>query len=140
MQEEIVFYGHPKISALHTATIEITKDDYLTENGDCIIGINSNKSCDDLDTKLKRLIQTDGIPVKFEFMIGDYSFQVNGVGNSQLSLTNRHDLVLRKSSFISPRTVSIKCDKSSNEISRRIISELRDSSKKGILIITVLDS
>lgn len=139
MQEEIVFYGHPNVLALHTKTIEITKDDYLTENGDCIIGINSNKSCDDLNVKLKRLIQTDGIPVKFEFLIGNYSFKVNGLGNRDLNLTNKHDLVLRKSSFISPRTVSIKCDKSSNQIPREIISELRNSRTKGILIITVPD-
>ncbi|MDX1371672.1 MAG: DUF371 domain-containing protein [Nitrososphaeraceae archaeon] len=139
MQEEIVFYGHPNVLALHTKTIEITKDDYLTEKGDCIIGVNSNKSCDDLNVKLKRLIQTDGIPVKFEFLIGNYSFKVNGFGNRDLNLTNKHDLVLRKSSFISPRTVSIKCDKSSNQIPREIISELRNSRTKGILIITVPD-
>lgn len=139
MQEEIVFYGHPNVLALHKTTIEVTKDDYLTQNGDCIIGINSNKSCDDLNVKLKRLIQTDGIPVQFQFLIGNYSFKVNGFGNRDLNLTNKHDLVLRKSNFISPRTISIKCDKSSNQIPREIISELQDSSTKGILIITVPD-
>jgi hypothetical protein len=139
VQEEIVFYGHPNVLALHPTTIEVTKDDYLTQNGDCIIGINSSKSCDDLNVKLKRLIQTDGIPVQFEFLIANYSFKVNGFGNRDLNLTNKHDLVLRKSNFISPRTVSIKCDKSSNQIPREIISELRDSRTKGILIITVPD-
>lgn len=139
MQEEIVFYGHPNVLALHKTTIEVTKDDYLTQNGDCIIGINSNKSCYDLNVKLKRLIQTDGIPVQFQFLIGNYSFKVNGFGNRDLNLTNKHDLVLRKSNFISPRTISIKCDKSSNQIPREIISELQDSSTKGILIITVPD-
>lgn len=139
MQEEIVFYGHPNVLALHKTTIEVTKDDYLTQNGDCIIGINSNKSCYDLNVKLKRLIQTDGIPVQFEFLIRNYSFKVNGFGNRDLNLTNKHDLVLRKSNFISPRTISIKCDKSSNQIPREIISELQDSSTKGILIITVPD-
>jgi hypothetical protein len=51
VHEEIVFYGHPNVLGLHKRTIEITKDDYLTERGDCIIGINSNKSCNDLDDK-----------------------------------------------------------------------------------------
>ena len=35
--DEIEFYGHPNIQATHQKTIEITKDDYLTHEGYCII-------------------------------------------------------------------------------------------------------
>ncbi|MFB5599304.1 MAG: DUF371 domain-containing protein [Nitrososphaeraceae archaeon] len=139
IQEEIVFNGHPKVLGLHNRTIEITKDDYLTERGDCIIGINSNKSCYDLDPKLKKLIQTDGIPIKFEFIIGNHYFDVTGFGNRKLTLSHKHDLVLRKTGFISSRTVSINCDKASIEMPREIISELRDTHTKGTLIISAHD-
>jgi hypothetical protein len=139
VHEEIVFYGHPNVLGLHKRTIEITKDDYLTERGDCIIGINSNKSCNDLDDKLKKLIQTDGIPVKFEFIVEKLSFNLNGFGDRKLTLTNSHDLVNRKTSFVSSRTASINCNKASNEIPREIISELRDFKTKGTLIISVTD-
>ncbi len=35
-------YGHPNIKATHVKTLEITKDDGLSERGDCIIGIKAD--------------------------------------------------------------------------------------------------
>ena len=139
VEEEILFYGHPKVLGLHKRTIEITKDNYLTERGDCIIGVNASKSCNDLDVKLKKLIQTDGSHIKFEFIIGNHSFDVMGFGNRKLTLSDKHDLVLRKTGFISSRTVSIHCDKGSTEIPRKILAELREPQTKGILIVSAND-
>ncbi|MGB9674949.1 MAG: DUF371 domain-containing protein, partial [Nanopusillaceae archaeon] len=34
--------GHKLVKATHKSTLEITKDNFLTERGDCIIGINSS--------------------------------------------------------------------------------------------------
>ena len=44
VSDEIEFYGHPSVLATHPRTIEITKDDYLTEDGKRVIKImNINK-------------------------------------------------------------------------------------------------
>ena len=34
--------GHPNIRAEHNRTIEFTKDSYLTERGDCIVGVSAD--------------------------------------------------------------------------------------------------
>ena len=41
MKIEIPFQGHKNILSLHQKTLEITKDDELTSNGDCIVGVLS---------------------------------------------------------------------------------------------------
>ena len=138
--DEIKFKGHPNVLATHPRTIEITKDNYLTKEGDCIVGINANKACNDINPKLRSLITQDNIPIKFEIIVGNLSFEIIGRGNSKLTLSNAHDLVIRTSNYISTRTVSINCNKAAIHIPRDIIMLLQDSNIKGSLIISAKDS
>ena len=137
--DEIIYYGHPNVLGLHPRAIEITKDSYLTKSGDCIIGINSNKACRDIDPKLKKLIQNDDIKIKFEFTVEGSTFRVFGCGNRNLTLANNNDIVIRTTNFVCPRTLSVRCDRSSNNIPREIISYLQKKNTKGILTISVDD-
>ena len=57
ISEEVLFTGHSNVQSLHSRTIEITKDKELTLRGDCIIGVNANKSCKDLSDKIKEKIK-----------------------------------------------------------------------------------
>ncbi|HIP75502.1 MAG TPA: DUF371 domain-containing protein, partial [Thermococcus paralvinellae] len=43
MREIIHCYGHENIKATHKSTLEITKEDFLTPRGDCIICIKADK-------------------------------------------------------------------------------------------------
>ena len=139
ISDYIEFYGHPNVLATHPRTIEITKDDYLTKEGNCIIGIKANKACNGLHPKLKKLITTDNIPIKLEIIVGDDIFQINGFGNRKLTLLNQHDIVIRTSNFVCSRTALVKCDKASIHIPRKIISKLQNPNTKGILRILVND-
>jgi len=134
--DEIMFYGHPNVLATHPRTIEITKDNYLTKEGNCIVGINANKACNDINQKLRSLITQDNIPIQFKIIVGTLSFEIKGFGNSQLTLSNSHDIVIRTSNYISTRTVSINCNKAAIHIPRDIIMLLQDSNIKGSLIIS----
>ena len=107
--EEVKFSGHPNVRATHARTIEITKDNYLTKEGNCIVGINANKACIDIHPKLRTLITKDNISINFKIIVGTLSFEINGFGNSKLTLSNPHDIVIRTSNYISNRTASIKC-------------------------------
>src|SRR5215211_6739855 len=127
ISDEIEFYGHPNVLATHQRTIEITKDDYLTREGNCIIGIKANKACNNLNPKLQKLITRDNI------------FQINGFGNSNLTLINPHDIVIRTSNFVCSRTASVKCDKASIHLPRDIVSKLQNPNTRGILRISAND-
>jgi len=135
--EEIIFKGHTNVQSLHSKTIEITKDKDLTLNGDCIIGVNANKSCRDLSTEIKEKIKKNNSLIEVEIIVEPYSFVIKGNGNDNLLLSNHEYIVLRKSKFICDRTLSINCDFSSLDIPRNIIDILKNPSNIGIMQIRV---
>lgn len=137
VQDEIIFYGHPNVRSTHKKTIEITKASTLSLRGDCIIGVNANKACRDLNPTLKRLLQQADLVVKIEIEVRDLSFAIDARSNSRLSLLNHHDIVIRKSDFVCPRTVAITCNKASSEIPSDIVQLLGKPDIQGLLRIRI---
>jgi hypothetical protein len=134
---EIQFSGHENIRSNHQKTIEITKESHLTPRGDCIIGVNASSSCSDLPLELKDKLKKSDSKVTFTINVDDYSFVIAGQGHPDLILTHSEDIVIRKSDFICPRTLAVKCDKASDLLPRDLVSLLQDPKTKGTFIITV---
>lgn len=137
MQFEIPFRGHKNIRSLHTKTIEITKKSDLTPNGDCIIGVKALYGCKDIPHKIKNRLKDQNSKVVFSIIVGKYSFTINGKGHQNLVLSHPHDIVLRKSNFVCPRTLAVECDKASDSIPRKLILLLQDPKTKGLFTIKV---
>ena len=138
MKVEIPFTGHEHVLSLHEKTLEITKEENLTPNGDCILGVNSSMACIDLPEKMKKKIQNPKSKIKFAINVGKFSFQVQGQGSEKLTLKHVSDIVLRKSAFTCSRTIAINCDKASSDIPRDLVSLLQNPQTKGKMIIEVL--
>ncbi len=136
-QEEIQFFGHPNVQSLHARTIEVTKDEHLGLKGDCIIGVRASKGCADIDEKIKRMLKLDDSIVKMEIIVGSESFSVTGKGDSRLTLLNQHDIVVRKSKFVCPRTMSIMCDKASSDLPRKMVRMLQAKDARGLLRVSI---
>jgi hypothetical protein len=137
VQDQVTFYGHPNIRSLHAKTIEITKHEHLTPRGDCIIGVKANKACADLDQSLKHRLRSNSSVVKIEIIVGDESFLISGRGDERLSMLNAHDIVVRKTNFVCPRTMSVLCNKASSDMPRKLVKMLQDQETKGIFRITL---
>lgn len=137
MQFEIQFSGHENIRSNHQKTIEITKESHLTPQGDCIVGVNATSSCADLPLELKEKLKNPDSKIKFSIRVGDYEFLLEGKGHPELILSHTEDIVIRKSDFICPRTLAIKCDKASDLLPRDMIVLLQDPKTKGIFAISV---
>lgn len=137
MRFEIEFSGHKNIRSTHPRTIEITKESELTPRGDCIIGVNSNFSCMDLPNSLKEKLKDPNTIVEFSICVGNYEFTTTGKGHKDLVLTHEDDIVIRKSDFVCPRTLGIKCDKASDSLPREMVKLLQDPTTKGTFIISV---
>ena len=138
MKMEVPFTGHKHVLSLHEKTLEITKDDDLTPQGDCIVGVNSNISCIDLPEKMKKKIRDPKSKIKFTLKVGKFSFKIEGHGSEKLTLKHVSDIVLRKSAFTCSRTIAINCDKASSDIPRDVVSLLQNPQTKGTMIIEVL--
>ena len=136
VQDEVSFYGHPNILSLHPKSIEITKDDHLTPRGDCIIGVKANKACSDLEESVKHRLKSNSSMVRIEVIIGDESFLIIGKGDERLTMLNPHDIVIRRTNFVCPRTLSVLCDKASSDLPRNMVKMLQDPETKGIFRVT----
>ena len=137
MKIEIPFSGHKNILSLHEKTIEITKDNELTVNGDCIVGVNSSLACVDLSENLKKKIRNPDTEIVFTILVDEYSFSVHGKGSEKLTLKHPSDIVLRKSAFTCSRTIAIKCDKASDDIPRKMVEKLQNPKTAGKLVIEI---
>lgn len=137
MHFEIPFFGHRNIRSLHKNTIEITKEPTLTPSGDCIIGINAKYGCDDIPEKIKDRLRIPNSKVVFSIIVNDYIFKINGCGHQDLICSDPNDIVLRKSDFVCPRTLAVKCNKASDSIPRELVQMLQDPKTKGIFLIEV---
>jgi hypothetical protein len=135
--DKVSFHGHPKVSALHPTTIEVTMEEHLTERGDCIIGTGANKGCADLHHELKEALKTDGTNVRIRILVEPYTFELQAKGDSRLTLTNPSDMVIRRSNFISDRTVSVNASHAAVDIPRPLVERLKDERQIGILEIEV---
>lgn len=137
MHFEIPFYGHKNIRSLHPKTIEITTVPELTLKGDCVVGVNASCGCNDIPEEMKKLLRNSKSDVLFTITVNDISFKIKGKGHDDLILTHPHDIVIRKSSFVCPRTLATNCNAASDSIPRQMIKNLQDPETKGIFSIDV---
>lgn len=137
VQDEVTFYGHPNVRSLHSKSIEITKDGYLTPKGDCIIGIKANKACTDLEESIRRGLKSSLAIVKIEVIVDDESFIIKGRGDERLTMLNPQDIVIRRTNFVCPRTMSVLCDKASSDMPRELVRLLQHQEQKGLFRITI---
>lgn len=134
-REIIEFFGHPSIRATHKTTFEITKELDLTPRGNCIIGVKATKSCIDVDDRVKTEIKK-GLPIKIIINVDEYTFEVCAFGHPSLILTDKREIVIRKSNYMCPRTLAIRSDKAAIDLPRFIVSILNNRNTKGRMIIS----
>ena len=138
MRFEIPFYGHKNVRAYHPRTIEITTESDLTLQGDCIVGVTAECGCKEIPEKLKKKIRNPDAQITITISVNGKSFKVTGKGHKDLRLENPHDIVIRKSKFMCPRTLAIECDKACDEMPREMIKKLQDPKTKGLFVIEVI--
>ena len=127
------------VRSTHRRTIEITTESHLTERGDCIVGVRANKAAAGLREDVREAIKTQGSEITFRFEVARESFVVRAFGSPSLTLSSDEEMVIRKSEFISPRTVGIRADAASVDMPRTMVERLRtDADCIGMLTIEVM--
>ncbi|RNJ74808.1 MAG: DUF371 domain-containing protein [Nitrosopumilus sp. D6] len=137
MKFEIEFSGHPNVRSNHQKSIEITKSTSLTPSGDCIVGVGATLGCAGLPENIKTRLRTRGAHVTCTIRVEEYEFIVRGEGHPDLLLEDEEDIVIRKSSYVCPRTLAIRCDKASDVMPREMVAMLRDPGIRGRFEIAV---
>ena len=127
-------WGHRNVRASHYNTIEVTKDDYLTPRGDCIIGIKSSVAASDLPEWFKETARSRESLIVAVFCSGDVCDSVVGRGDERLSFSDDRRIVLRRSTYTGPDTVMVRASKPASGLDRRLVERLA----RGSLLLVML--
>jgi uncharacterized protein len=130
--------GHPAILSTHPKTIEITKESHLSSKGDCIVAVNSTLSPSELSSDLRSAIASPHSRVEVTMRIARIRFIVRGLGDERLTLSHPTDFVIRKSGFISNRTLMIHSDRAASDIPRDMVQLLKDPAAQVRIELSVL--
>ncbi len=134
--ETITAYGHGNIQATHKTTLEITKDKHLTKKGDCIIAVAADKGLTDLSSKFKETLRRKDVTVTIRIEAEGVVEEINASGSNHLMLTHPTEIVVRKSDYISNRTLAIRADKASHDLSKKLVDKLKNPNQKVKIILT----
>jgi uncharacterized protein len=110
-------YGHENLLATHKNTFEFTKDDFLTKQGDCIVGI-----------KLDKIPEAKEGPIKIIISVNNLKEEINAEANPNFNHEN--EFVIRISGFLDNRTYAIRADKAAKDFDKKMIKELKDPNQE----------
>jgi hypothetical protein len=136
-EERVTFIGHRNIRCLHNNTIEITKAVSLSTKGDCIAGVSASKACNDFDKEFKARFSESGRRVNLEIKVDEQIFRMHGLTDQRLTLSHDHDIVIRRSDYVCPRTLCVLCNKASLDIPRELVLKLQNPATAAELKIIV---
>ena len=137
LREVILAHGHENISATHGTTFEITKEAGLSRTGNCIIGVSADKALDDLSLDLKRSLRRKDARIKISIKAGEVAETAVAFGSPRLILAHPTDIVVRKSDYVSNRTLAVKADKAACDLSRKLVEKLRSSTQRVEITLTI---
>ena len=133
-------YGHQNIRGTHSTTIEVTTEDHLTKRGECIIGVRASHSLSDLREMLYPL---RGSHISVTFSIrgekgNEEKDEVIGFIHPSLEFADTKAIIIRKSSFLCPRTLLIHANKGAVNLNRQLVEKMRNPHQKMVIEIDSL--
>ncbi|MGD0978312.1 MAG: DUF371 domain-containing protein [Candidatus Bathyarchaeia archaeon] len=137
LKEIILAKGHRNILAIHPTTLEFTKEDDLSRRGDCVIAVSADKAMLDLSVEFKERLLEENARLTILIEAGGIVETVNAYGSVHLTLVHPTEMVVRKSNYICSRTLAIKADKASADLSRDLIEKLKNPAQKVKITLTV---
>jgi len=114
-----------------------TKDKILSKNGDCIVAVGADKALADLSLAFRDALRKPNAKLTILIEAGGLIQEIGAAGSPKLILTHPIDMVIRKSDYISDRTLAINADKSSDDFPRLFIERLQNPWQEVKITLTV---
>ena len=128
-------YGHENVRSKHKSTFEITTDKDLTLSGDCIIGLDMDRTMLDFPEEFKSKLKSCDTRVVVNLRTVNGFDSICGWGDDGLTLCHPSDIVCRKSSFVCDRTLMVGADKAARDLDEVLISDLANG---GVLDVEII--
>lgn len=135
MEYTFMVKGHPNITSKHKTTLEFTKDPDIGLTADCIIGVKSEVSMNNIPLEIVDSIKEDNRPITLRLETENATDTISGYGHHKLTLDHPTDMVSRKSDFKCSRTLMINADKAAIDLKKELINDLKDCKPLKVTII-----
>ena len=124
MEEVVRAHGHEHVAAEHASTFELTTDDYLTPAGDCILGIEADRTPADFDPAFVAACQSHDATIVAVIEADGHTERIQGRGHPDLSFENERSFVGRTSDYVDDRTIMVGADAAAGDIDRDLVAAL----------------
>jgi len=135
--EELFAQGHPNILGTHRMTFEITKDHELSRRGDCVIAVAATKGPREMSADFKRACMQESSRITMRLEASGIFEVIQGAGSPNLSFAHPKEMVGRKSSYASDRTIMIRANKAACDLDRLLLEALRSPQTKLTVRVSV---
>jgi hypothetical protein len=125
MEEVVRARGHEHVSATHGSTFEVTSDDWLTPTGDCILGVEADRTPADFPPAFVEAAREAGA-MTVHLHAGDHEAVVRGRGHPEMTFDDDRSAVVRTSDYVDDRTVMVGADASAADLDRGLVAALAD--------------
>lgn len=127
--------GHHNVTSKHKTTFEVTQDTEMGLAADCIVGVSSNVSLNDLPLQMREAIQDENTEIKVILETENAEDVIMGCGHPALTLDHPTDMVCRRSDYTCSRTLMIHADKAAVDLDSDLIDELASGKTLKVTII-----
>ena len=127
--------GHYNVTSKHRTTFEVTRDMDIGLRADCIVGVASNASLNDMPSNMKETIRNENVKIKIILKTENATDTITGYGHPALTLDHPTDMVCRKSDYTCSRTLMIGADKAAVDLNSDLIEDLRFGKTLKVTII-----
>ena len=117
-------------------TFEITRDCDLSKRGDCVIGVGASKGARDLALEFRKACSQANARIVMRLEALGLVEIIHGLGSDHLSFAHPTQMVGRKSTFTSDRTIMVRADKAACDLDRRLIEALKSPRTKLNVMMT----
>lgn len=135
----VEFRGHPNVRAEHPTTLEVTRDEFLTPRGDCIVGVAGSKGASEIDNCVKEVLRSGGRLVAVVLVEGGPFDYLVAEGSNLMTFTEGRKVIIRRSTYVDGSTIGIRATKAARDIRRDVVEALRQG-RRGYLILVAVSS
>jgi hypothetical protein len=128
LAEVIHARGHENVRGEHGSTVEVTTDDWLTPAGDCIVGVDADRTPAEFDEAFVERCQSASATITAAFTVetddGPLTDTLTGRGDPELTFEGDRSLVGRTSDYVDDRTVFVGADGAAADLDRALVDAL----------------
>jgi len=133
--ERLSATGHDNVSGTHGSTFEVTTEDFLTEAGDCILGIEADRAPTDFSDGFVTAAQDADATITATLSAADHSVDIEGRGDPALTFENPVSMVGRTSDYVDDRTIMVGADAAAADLDRDLIDALANGASLSVELV-----